>query len=82
MRVEPGRGVALGPNKWGVSWVPDSTELWVRQRTWRPLQLVSAWAGAETATRPKLSVAVITATATFRATFISLSTFYVIGPHG
>jgi hypothetical protein len=25
--VEPGRGVALGPNKWGVSWVPDSTEL-------------------------------------------------------
>ena len=24
--AEPGRGVALGPNKWGVSWVPGSIE--------------------------------------------------------
>ena len=68
--VESGRGVALGPNKWGVSWVPGSTKQWCpAQRVCRP-QLVSACAGAEIPSKPMLMVAATSAMATLRAMFI------------
>ena len=86
MMVEPGRGVALGPNKWGVSWVPDSTELCRRcQRPpagGRQAQPLSACAGAVMATRLRLSVAVTTATATLRAMFMIPLHLRAIGSHG
>lgn len=83
--VEPGRGVALGPNKWGVSWVPDSTELLGGQRqdlaAHRP-HVLSACAGAEIPSRPTLSVAVTIAMATLRAMFMFPLHLLDCGSHG
>ena len=68
--IEPGLGVALGPNKVGGELGPRLNRVVVCVSVAERNQPSSACAGAAMPTRPKLSVAVMTAMATLRAMFM------------